>query len=311
MLPLVYPAAPTGLTATGGNAQVNLNWMAVTGAADVLSYNIRRATISGGAYTIIATNIGLISYLDTNVVNGTTYYYIVSAVNPLGESSDSLEVSGIPFTGVASANSGNPPNETAAMAFDGLASTKWYDGVTPPGWLQYYLGGVSKAVVSYSLTSANDVPQRDPMNWQFQGSMDGLSWTTLDTQTGQVFASRFQAIQYNISNITAYKYYRLNILANNGGNGYGLQLAELSFTYSTPPVVSTTPPILSFAASDGQIQFSWPSDHMGWQLETQTNSTGLGLSKNWELIPNSNVTNHISIPINAINDSVFFRLTYP
>jgi hypothetical protein len=98
MLPLVIPAAPTGLTAGIGNGAVTLNWTAVTGAADVLSYNVKRSTIYNGTYTAIATNVGLISFADTNVSNGTTYYYVVSAVNSLGESSDSAPASVVPQT---------------------------------------------------------------------------------------------------------------------------------------------------------------------------------------------------------------------
>jgi hypothetical protein len=97
-LPLVIPSAPTGLTADIGNGQVSLNWMAVTGAADVLSYNVKRATTDGGTYTTIATNVGLVGFTDTNVTNGSTYYYDISAVNSLGESPDSAPASVVPQT---------------------------------------------------------------------------------------------------------------------------------------------------------------------------------------------------------------------
>src|SRR6267142_2331528 len=97
-LPLIFPAAPTGLTARVGNRQATLYWEAVTGAADVLSYNIKRATVNGVAYTTIATNVGRISFTDTILINGTAYYYVVSAVNSLGESTDSAEASVTPQT---------------------------------------------------------------------------------------------------------------------------------------------------------------------------------------------------------------------
>ena len=42
------PAAPTGLQAIGGDAQVSLNWTSCTGAT---SYHVKRRTTSGGAYT--------------------------------------------------------------------------------------------------------------------------------------------------------------------------------------------------------------------------------------------------------------------
>lgn len=86
------PPAPTGLSATAGNAQVALGWTAAAGAS---SYNVKRATTSGGPYTAIGTSTTA-SYTDTTAVNGTTYYYVVSAVNGSGESANSSEVSATP-----------------------------------------------------------------------------------------------------------------------------------------------------------------------------------------------------------------------
>ena len=73
---------------------------------------------------------------------------------------------------------------------------------------------------------ANDAPERDPQDWQFQGSADGTNWTTLDTQTAQSFPDRFATKIYNIPNQTAYSYYRLNVTGTKGGD-QGIQLAEL------------------------------------------------------------------------------------
>jgi fibronectin type 3 domain-containing protein len=87
------PLPPTGLTATPGNAQVALNWIASSGAT---SYNVKRATVTGGPYTIIASFISTTSYTDTGLTNGTTYYYVVTAVNSAGESGNSPEVKATP-----------------------------------------------------------------------------------------------------------------------------------------------------------------------------------------------------------------------
>jgi autotransporter-associated beta strand protein len=93
VLPVAAPDAPGGLTATGGVQQVALSW---NGTNSVAAYNVKRATVSGGSYKTVATVKAASSYTDTNLVAGTTYYYVVSAVNQAGEESDSTEVSAVP-----------------------------------------------------------------------------------------------------------------------------------------------------------------------------------------------------------------------
>lgn len=90
------PAAPAGLTATAGNAQVALSWAASSGAT---SYNVKRATTSGGPYTTVAAGVAAASYTDTGLTNGTTYYYVVSAANGAGESANSAQVAATPSGG--------------------------------------------------------------------------------------------------------------------------------------------------------------------------------------------------------------------
>ncbi|MGO9085174.1 MAG: glycoside hydrolase family 44 protein [Terriglobales bacterium] len=91
------PSAPTGLSATAGNQQVSLTWNASTGAA---SYNVNRGGASGGPYTTVASPTTT-SYNDTAVTNGTTYYYVVTAVNTAGESGNSNQASATPTAPVA------------------------------------------------------------------------------------------------------------------------------------------------------------------------------------------------------------------
>ncbi len=92
--PMISPLnAPVNLTATSGNKQVALSWDAVS---DATSYNVKRATSADGLYSIIAENITGTTYIDTDVTNGTTYYYVVSAVNSTSESPNSNEVSATP-----------------------------------------------------------------------------------------------------------------------------------------------------------------------------------------------------------------------
>ena len=109
------PPTPTGLGATAGNRQVALTWTASSGAT---SYNVKRSTTSG-AETTIANVMGA-SFTDTNVVNGTTYYYKVSAVNTYGESTNSLEVSATP-----QAQPPSMPTGLSATGGNGQVALTW------------------------------------------------------------------------------------------------------------------------------------------------------------------------------------------
>ncbi|MNC18210.1 Endoglucanase 1 precursor [compost metagenome] len=90
---LQAPAAPATLTAAAGNAQVVLNWAPSTGAT---SYNVKHATVNGGPYVTVGTVTG-VTYTELNLTNGTTYYYVVSAVNAAGESANSVQASATPI----------------------------------------------------------------------------------------------------------------------------------------------------------------------------------------------------------------------
>ena len=90
-------AAPTHLAVMPGNTVASLSWSAVGRAS---SYNLKRSTTSGGPYTTIA-NLTDASHLDTGLVNGTTYYYVVSSIGAQGEGVNSAEIS---VTPVASAS---------------------------------------------------------------------------------------------------------------------------------------------------------------------------------------------------------------
>jgi len=88
------PLAPATLTATPNYGQIYLSWTASTGATN---YNIKRSTTSGGETTIVSVSGATTAYTDTNVFDGTTYYYEVSALDTSGESANSQEASATPL----------------------------------------------------------------------------------------------------------------------------------------------------------------------------------------------------------------------
>ena len=86
----IDPAVPTGLSARATSpVQINLSWLA---SAGVTGYNLKRATNSGGPYATLASPTTA-DCVDSTGVPGTTYFYVVSAVNGGLESSNSAEVS--------------------------------------------------------------------------------------------------------------------------------------------------------------------------------------------------------------------------
>ena len=88
---LTVPAVPTGVSAKAiSGSKISLNW---TASSNATSYNVKRASASGGPYTTIATGVIGTSYTDTGLTAGTAYDYVVSAVNPGHESNNSTEAS--------------------------------------------------------------------------------------------------------------------------------------------------------------------------------------------------------------------------
>jgi hypothetical protein len=80
------------LVATSGNGSVALSWSA---SATATNYFVKRSTTSGSGYTSIATNASLI-FTNNGLVNGTAYFYVVSALNAFGESTNSTQVGARP-----------------------------------------------------------------------------------------------------------------------------------------------------------------------------------------------------------------------
>jgi len=126
--PVTAPAGPTGVVATGGNAQVALTWNAGTGAT---GYVVKRATVSGGPYTQIATPAAA-SFTDTGLTNGTKYFYVVEASNSAGTSANSLEVNATPAAPVTVPSA---PTAVIATAGDAQVALSWNASTGATGYV--------------------------------------------------------------------------------------------------------------------------------------------------------------------------------
>ncbi|HEY1789049.1 MAG TPA: hypothetical protein VGJ73_12885 [Verrucomicrobiae bacterium] len=131
------PAAPTGLGAQiTASGQITLSW---TGTFGATSYDVYRGTTSGGE-TLLTSGISGTSYVDNSVVNGTTYYYEVTAVGTGGQSADSSETSAGQYV--------------SEVASGGLVNTWWnqagqWSNNLPP------IPGVSYVMAATNNTSPN------------------------------------------------------------------------------------------------------------------------------------------------------------
>jgi hypothetical protein len=75
--------------------------------------------------------------------------------------------------------------------------------------------------------------------------------------------------------------------------------------------IATNPTNITFSVGGGNLTLSWPADHTGWRLQSQTNALNLGLTTNWFDIAGSTATNEMILPVETANGAVFFRLVYP
>ena len=128
-VPANAPPIPTGFEATAGNAQVSLTWSASAGAS---SYHVKRSTTSGSGYTQVGAPTTT-SFADSGLTNGTTYYYVVSALNAAGESSNSSQVSATPVNAAADVTITIDPTQTRPIS-PWIYGINFYSGVAgaPP-----------------------------------------------------------------------------------------------------------------------------------------------------------------------------------
>ncbi len=81
-------SAPTGLIATAGINAISLVW---NNSSNAVGYNIKRSTTNGGPYTMVASGLIVTNYTDSGLSSGTAYYYVVTALNVVGESANSAQ----------------------------------------------------------------------------------------------------------------------------------------------------------------------------------------------------------------------------
>uniref|UniRef100_A0A0D9WZ35 Rad4/PNGase transglutaminase-like fold domain-containing protein n=1 Tax=Leersia perrieri TaxID=77586 RepID=A0A0D9WZ35_9ORYZ len=125
------------------------------------------------------------------------------------------------------------PIGIATAAFDGIHSSKWEEPDGSKGcWIIYkMLDDQTCELDSYDLMSANDVPERDPMDWVLEGSIDGGStWNTIDTRSSVIFEGRFYRKTFTVDKrykANAFRFRFLRVRESNGNPRFQIGSIDL------------------------------------------------------------------------------------
>lgn len=241
---LVYPLFD-------GSATVRVYWGTTDGGNDPAAWQNVAVLGQPGS--------GSLRHVRSDLAPGTRYFFRFHAVNSAGEhwaeqtnSTTTYPILQVAAGGNASATSAAQP---PSNAFDGNLTSVWQTapGVTTATLTYEVPGGGTALVTRYDVVSAPDSPARDPRDWRFEASADGVGWVVLDTRTGETFSARSQVRTFGFASNSEYRFYRLVITANNGDTS-SLQLGELRLFYpdlapDTAPPVITTPGNMTVAGT--------------------------------------------------------------
>jgi fibronectin type 3 domain-containing protein len=214
------PAAPTVVTATGGAGQVTVSWQVVSRAS---SYNIYWSTTSG-VTTATGTKITAATspHIHTGLANSTSYYYIVTAVNSVGESAASSQAS-------ATTNAA-PPTPTVPAAPSGVTAT----------------GGTRQVTVAWpavaGATSYN-------IYWSTTSGVTKANGTRITGTTSP-------AVHSSLTDGTTY-YYIVTAVNSVGESAPSAQLSAA--TLSATPTVPLAPTGIVASGGNKQVTVTWPA----------------------------------------------------
>jgi hypothetical protein len=241
------PAAPAGLTASADESGVQLDWTDNL-ETDLAAYRVHRGLATGGPHAKTGPDLVASSYLDTEVVADTTYFYVVTAVDSSGnESSFSLEVSATPT--VAPPPPPPPPPPLPPPSGSDLDTIGLFD----PTMGTWHLRGGASNGTTFFFGNPGDVPFMG--DWDCDGvdtpglyrQSDGFVYLRNTNSQGVADITFFfgnpedvpLAGDFNGDGCDTVSIYRpseariyiVNVLGDDGG---GLGVAELDFVFGDP-----------------------------------------------------------------------------
>jgi cellulose 1,4-beta-cellobiosidase len=266
------PSGPTGLTASAGNTSVTLRWTA-SASGNPTSYRVHRGTKSDGELAAPVGTVSGTTFTDTGLRNGTTYYYFVDAVNAVGGSPNSNEVSATPTTtGTApaaptgvTATAGDATVALAWTASAGATSYQVYRGTSAGGesstpvatttTASYRDSGLTNGTRYYYKVTATSSTGTSPASAEVSAvPASGGGGTAPGTPFGVVITPRTGNIllQWGFqSNVTSYHVFRST---TPGGEGATPYVTVTSPTYIDTAVTSGVRYYYQFSALNGTAE---------------------------------------------------------
>jgi alpha-N-arabinofuranosidase len=249
------PLTPVNVAATASNAAVALTWDPAAGAD---SYLIERSMTSGGIYTTVASGVTATSYIDTSLINGTAYYYVVAATNAYGVSSNSAPASATPMikfvgTVIGSPGSWSNSGNTITNVFDGNTNT-FYDAANGTGdWAGLELGSGATATVM----QIKYCPRAGFASRMAGGQFQGANVASFSNGVVTLFTiastppEGVMTVQ-SVTNAASFRYLRYI-----GPAGGYCNVAEVEFWGRNAAVPPYAPTGLAAVAGNGNVALSW------------------------------------------------------
>jgi len=216
------PSAPTSVTGTAGNAQAALSWAAPAsnGGVPIADYIVQFSSDSGSSWTTFADGVSAVtSATVTGLTNGTTYVFRVAAVNSAEVHGDfsapsaSVTPSAVSFVQIPEMTSNSLPSGqvlTFGSVLNGYlddgSAAAWFwfarkssggsslipdtanqpviDSATANSGVGYMFASGASLVSGFQIAQSARVGGHYAAAFTFQGSNDGVSWTTISTHSG-------------------------------------------------------------------------------------------------------------------------------
>ena len=263
--PQLAALTPTGLVATAGNGEVELDWNAVDDP-DVAGYHVERLSADAGTWTRLTTDpLSDSAWTDTDVVNDTSYTYRVIAIDTAGRQS-----------GPSATADATPTDTTAPPVPTGLTATP-ADGSVELTWNPVTVDDLAGYHVERTPTEA-----------------DGWTRLNSDPLTEPTYTDT------DVTNADSYTY-RIRAVDTHANESDPSTTAHATPTDTTPPEAPTG---LTATSGDSEVALAWTAntepDLAGYHVERTL--TGAGT---WTLLTSTPVTAAAYTDTSAVNDTTY------